>query len=402
MTGLPAQDTADWVFDLELLHHFTTSTCRTFSTDATRADRQRLWQVEVPRQAFAHVFLLHQILAIAASHLAHLHPRSRRAYSLRASHHQSLALQGMRAALAHISPANCHALFAASSLLFIASLAALSAPQPQPQLQPQPPALAPAPTGIHTGFDGFDSLNGLNGSGSGSGPTVDDLVDVFLLVKGIGSVLHSSQALLRTGPLSDLFVDRGGADQASVTLHRVVLALDDLALQIAALSAEGEGGEGAVDAAGGMGGRGEGERERERDDGRGGAERERDYARAVDAPGGADAAVRAVVGGEVARLVAVIRDCAAKTTNPEYRVVAAWPILMADGLVPLLRARNQTALALLSYYCVVFHAAETQGYWFMQGWAAGVVRDIARATGPPWNRHSAWALAWITGHAGMS
>ncbi|KAH6844510.1 hypothetical protein B0I37DRAFT_164637 [Chaetomium sp. MPI-CAGE-AT-0009] len=315
VTGPAEEDTANWVFDLELLHHFTTSTFETFMIEPGRLEVHRLWKMEVPRQAFGHIFLLHQILAVASYHLAHLHPQNRQAYSLRASQHQNAGIRRMRLALSELSPSNCHALFASSSLLFIGSLAAAS-------------------------------TNRVPG-----GPTVDDLVDVLILVKGIGSVLYSSQDLLRSGPLSELFVQHGGTELPNPALDRVVLAVGDFLVEIA---------------------------ETEADD-----------------------RVRAIIHADAYRLVSVIRDSLTKTASPEYRVVAAWPIQTSDDLIPLLRQRNQAALALLSYYCVVFHAAQLQGYWFMQGWAEGVIRDIGRTMTGPWKRHSAWALGWITGHAAM-
>jgi hypothetical protein len=316
VTGPPEEDTAHWVLDLELLHHFTTCTYPTFMIESSRPELNRLWQIEVPKQAFVHVFLLHQILAIASYHLAYLHPQSRQAYALRASQHQNAGIRRMRVALSDITPANCHALFASSSLLFIGSLAALS-----------------------------------SADRTAGGPTVDDIVDVLILVKGIGSVLDSSKELLRSGPLSELFVQHGGPDQPNPALDRVVLAVGDFLVEIA---------------------------ETETDD-----------------------RVRAIIHADAYRLVMVIREALVKSAGPEYRVVAAWPIQMSDDLIPLLRQRNQAALALLSYYCVVFHAAERQGYWFMRGWAPGVIRDISHTMAGPWKRHSAWALGWITGHAAM-
>jgi hypothetical protein len=71
---------------------------------------------------------------------------------------------------------------------------------------------------------------------------------------------------------------------------------------------------------------------------------------------------------------------------------------MSDDFFPLLRQKHPAALALLSYYCVVFHSAELQ-YWFMKGWPKGVVQDICKTITSPWNQHSAWAQGWINAHA---
>jgi hypothetical protein len=317
VTGPPEEETANWVLDLELLHHFTSSAFRTLMLNPGKEDTDGLWQNEIPKQGFVHVYLLHQILAISSYHLAHLHPENGQAYTLRASQHLNAGIRTMRTALSHITPTNCHALFAASALLFIGSLAAWST------------------TGGRTK--------------AAEGPTLDDLVDVLILVKGIGSVLDSSQELLRSGPLSELFFQQAGAEaQPNPALDRVVLAVGDFLVEIAETEAD---------------------------------------------PG-----VRAVIHGAAYRFVSVIRDALLKAPIAEYRVLLAWPIHMSDELIPLLRQRNQAALALLSYYCVVLHSAATQGYWFMQGWAPGVIRDIAASAVGPWKRHSAWALGWIAGH----
>ncbi|KAL2151790.1 hypothetical protein VTH82DRAFT_6888 [Thermothelomyces myriococcoides] len=315
-TGPPQEDTANWVFDLELLHHFVTSTYNTILLDPAQPQICHMWQIEVPKQAFVHVFLLHEILAVASYHLAYLRPESRQAYSLRASQHQNAGIRLMRHALSQLSPSNCHALFASSSLLFIGSLAAAS-----------------------TSRDTLEAL------------TVDDLVDVLILVKGVGTVLYSFQDLIRSGPLSGLFIQPGGSDEPNPALDRVVLAVSDFLVEIAETETDGH--------------------------------------------------VRAIIHADAYQLVSVIRTSLVQTVGPEYRVVAAWPIQMSDDLIPLLRQRNQPALALLSYYCVVLHAAETRGYWFMRGWAPTVIQDIARTMTGPWKRHSAWALGWITGHVAM-
>ncbi|KAH6614395.1 hypothetical protein B0J18DRAFT_446954 [Chaetomium sp. MPI-SDFR-AT-0129] len=313
--GLPEDDTTDWVPDLELLHHFITSTYSTFLLDPARPETGRLWQVVAPKLAFVHVFLLHQMLAVGGYHLAYLHPENRQAYSLRASQHQNAGIRRMRLALSELSPDNCHALFASSSLLFIGALAASSTNR------------------------------------EAATPTIDEVVDVLILVKGVGTVLFSSQDLLRSGPLSALLTQTGCAEQPNPALDRVVLAVGDFLVEIA---------------------------ETETDD-----------------------RVRAIVHTDAYRLVSAIRESLVKVSGPEYRVVAAWPIQTSDDLIPMLRQRNQAALALLSYYCVVLHAAEMQGYWFMEGWAAGVIQDIAKVMTGPYKKHSAWALGWITGHAVM-
>ncbi|OTB00450.1 hypothetical protein M426DRAFT_324313 [Hypoxylon sp. CI-4A] len=60
--------------DLELLHHFTTSTCFTFSTEPMI---RNLWRVNVPRMGFSHHYVLEGVLSLAALHLARIKPQRR-------------------------------------------------------------------------------------------------------------------------------------------------------------------------------------------------------------------------------------------------------------------------------------------------------------------------------------
>ncbi|XXH04524.1 hypothetical protein Hte_010940 [Hypoxylon texense] len=67
---------AGWfsALDLELLHHFTTSTCFTFSSEPMT---RNFWRVNVPRIGFSHQYVLEGILSLAALHLARIKPQRR-------------------------------------------------------------------------------------------------------------------------------------------------------------------------------------------------------------------------------------------------------------------------------------------------------------------------------------
>ncbi|KAI1410598.1 hypothetical protein F5Y13DRAFT_192176 [Hypoxylon sp. FL1857] len=60
--------------DLELLHHFTTSTCFTFSAEPMV---RNFWRVNVPRLGFSYPYVLEAILSLAALHLARFKPQRR-------------------------------------------------------------------------------------------------------------------------------------------------------------------------------------------------------------------------------------------------------------------------------------------------------------------------------------
>jgi hypothetical protein len=102
------------VKDLELFHFYTTTTSLTVSNIP---ERQQLWQQVVPKFAFSHPFLLHGLLAFSALHLAYLTPERRTALRAQAAAHHDAGVSLFRAAMTNITPENCNACFAFSSLL---------------------------------------------------------------------------------------------------------------------------------------------------------------------------------------------------------------------------------------------------------------------------------------------
>ncbi|EFR04779.1 hypothetical protein MGYG_07786 [Nannizzia gypsea CBS 118893] len=104
--------------DLELLHHYTTKTYQTLSNNNEHED---IWKNVIPGEAIKHPFLMHGLLALAALHIIECHDpddeESRRKYSALANKHQNLALATFRPELNNITPLNCHAVFAFSSLI---------------------------------------------------------------------------------------------------------------------------------------------------------------------------------------------------------------------------------------------------------------------------------------------
>ncbi|KAK1830463.1 hypothetical protein QBC39DRAFT_391922 [Podospora conica] len=308
-------DQENWVADLELLHHFTVYTSKSLfpSLSSTPDERNKIWEIAAPKEAFTHVFLLHQLLAIAAFHLAYLEPHRRKKYAVQASQHQSMAIQGVRAALSNISPHNCHSLFAASALLFISALAD-SGPVDQ----------------------------------SFGGPNLNSLLDVFLLVKGVGGVMEEADAELKSGPFAAAFVP---APQGKVG-PRLGQAIHHL---------------------------------------------EHDFHQRVSALSHEDPVLMDVL-AETRNGIDVMRRAVSSSATPEYRILAAWPITMSERYISLLRQRNPVALALLTHYCMIMHATES-GYWYTRGWGRGVMQDISKFMSPPWDRDSVWALEWIAGHS---
>lgn len=116
----PEVTTGEWMQDLELMHHYTAHAYMTMpGLDAAK----QIWGFAVPQEGFKHPHLMHSILSFSANHLAYINLSRASYYHVLASTHQSAALKGLNKALADLGPANCHALFASASLTLMNAFA---------------------------------------------------------------------------------------------------------------------------------------------------------------------------------------------------------------------------------------------------------------------------------------
>ncbi|KAI0123724.1 hypothetical protein BJ170DRAFT_92961 [Xylariales sp. AK1849] len=164
----PFQSAGHLVSDAELIHHWTISTCQTVSK-CVKA--QEVLQKDVPREAFRHEFLFHQVLAFTGHHLAYTNPDQCVSYHLQSSQHQDRALRGLRQVLANtVTDTNCHAVFLASTTLVLSSFSS---------------------------FPAYERFND-------SFPLIGSLMDIFTLVGGIKLVVQSGKHHLHQGPFKAL------------------------------------------------------------------------------------------------------------------------------------------------------------------------------------------------------
>ncbi|KAK5464641.1 hypothetical protein LTS15_001203 [Exophiala xenobiotica] len=105
---------------LQLLHHFVMDMHTSFSLDP---EYQKCYQTTVVKQAFAHPFLMYELLAISALHIGHTNPGRRDYYHTRSTELQSLACSNFNATQEGVSRDNCAALMLFSSLLSLHALA---------------------------------------------------------------------------------------------------------------------------------------------------------------------------------------------------------------------------------------------------------------------------------------
>lgn len=185
-----------WTADLELMHHFTVTTCLTLP----RADKlKQIWQVEVPKSGMNYPFVLHQILVVAALHLGHLRPNERQRFALHASRHQSEGVVGLRKTIANITPESCEALFSASTLLTLSAYATFSQPKGWPDAAVK--------------------------------PTIGDIIDIFSLVRGMNQLLTCCKEALYRGTFSPIFELQPQTGPTTL-LAELVVQLESLRIQV--------------------------------------------------------------------------------------------------------------------------------------------------------------------------
>ncbi|KAJ5273552.1 hypothetical protein N7478_008677 [Penicillium angulare] len=121
-SSVPGQNTdmAIGIAEMELLHHYSTSTCYTI----TRLPiLQTVWRIKVPQFGFSFPFVLHGILAFSALHLAYLRPEHHAHYVDKAEFHHKQALQMVSTIMPNIDEDNAPAIYLFSSLTSLISCA---------------------------------------------------------------------------------------------------------------------------------------------------------------------------------------------------------------------------------------------------------------------------------------
>ena len=121
-----SQTTGINLLHLELLHHFCTETYKTFSPDPRH---QQIWQVTAIKYGLQFPFLMSELLAISALHLAHINISKRDFYHTEATKLQNEGLQTFNRLNKSVNQENVGALLLFASML---SLHLFASPLPQP------------------------------------------------------------------------------------------------------------------------------------------------------------------------------------------------------------------------------------------------------------------------------
>ncbi|KAM0418625.1 hypothetical protein ACHAPT_012428 [Fusarium lateritium] len=300
VTGQEPVEKSTWLTDLELMHHYTSTT---YLTLPRGEELQQVWQVEIPKLALSHVFLLHQVLSVSAHHLAYLHP-DRPSLSICASQHQNKAVVGLRTAVSTISEESCTEIFVASSLLYICAFASFSA------------------------------------QSRGEQPRIDDLLDVFLLVRGMSDILNSYNDALKASKLAILFV-RGDATEPSSILSATVQKL-----------------------------------------------------RQFEIPDAFEPETITLCHESILSAVTWIENCVTTTRTPDLRVAMSWSLSLNPEFMDLVRQHHPVALCIIGHYCVILQQTGLD-HWFLRGWGKPILSDIMEKIDPQWRCLLEWPLAAI-------
>ncbi|KAJ4012553.1 hypothetical protein NW752_008252 [Fusarium irregulare] len=98
---------------MALLHHWTISTCHHIYKNSALS---LTFQLEFPKIAFKHPFVMQAMLGLTALHIAYLEPEQRLSHAAEASRYHNQSLQGFNEALRHANDETANELFAWSSL----------------------------------------------------------------------------------------------------------------------------------------------------------------------------------------------------------------------------------------------------------------------------------------------
>lgn len=334
--------------DFELFTHYTTTTYTTL----TRGVHERIWKIEVPKLAYSHAFLMHNLLSTAAYHLAYteLDEEKRKKRVNDGRNHFSLALSGMGEVLRKdgVTPENCHVVFPASTLLFIGAMC--------------------------SNGPFFNPTNDREQGKTTKAPMIDEFLNIFRTVKGIGTIVSTQQDHLQKGPMGGLF-NRDSCGDVFPSMERLLAQLEGFYRRVASIPYRRPGLFSPP----------------------------YQYDPENQSMSSNDKENSQIILKEIKAMEAAIRIAMGNSRTPEQEVVAVWPINASGEFAEMLEDRgepprprpeppssssafdfsvspppwyrNPIALALLGYYCCLLKESERK-CWFTTDWAEAVIKEV--------------------------
>ncbi|KAF3892350.1 putative C6 finger domain protein [Trichophyton interdigitale] len=202
--------------DSLLLHHYSSITCHTLFRPLDQA-RAYIWQSLVPQLAHLYPFVMHNILSLAAMHLASLLPHPHlllHKYTLLAARHQSHVIKAAQARVAsqQVTSQNCSAVVICSSLLLLYELTILH------------PSYFVSGRVVST-----TTTTTTTTAASSSSSWVDEIVQKMLVMRHLVGLWNISMALFSQGPARCL-LSTGTLDVTSPLAVEVRSSLDRVLL----------------------------------------------------------------------------------------------------------------------------------------------------------------------------
>ncbi|KAH7304266.1 hypothetical protein B0I35DRAFT_445422 [Stachybotrys elegans] len=279
------------MLDLELLHHYSTSTYLTLSADPVS---RNYFLVRVPQLGFSHPYVLYSMLSLAASHLAHFRPESRQFYSAEATARHTAATSLATPLLSEISEANAVPMYFFSTFTLFISFATLRGEE-----------------------DLFFNA--------------DDVMPGWLtLFRGMRTVLESNGRALLSSSISFLFQPRADVGRNWESNEVDLDALSDLQAFIDASTSE----------------------------------HDQERRHLLDAFVDLKRAFYSFYGEDL-------------SNDAKIRSIFTWMYKISDDYINMLRHRNNLALCILAFFCVLLNRLEYN--WWLKGWGTHLIDRIYTA-----------------------
>lgn len=298
-TGAPPLNLAHLELELQWIMH-------THKLFARNEETRKVWEIPVLQEALQSPFLMHGILAISALHLAYLRHDERQAEWISiAIAHKSTALALFSEQLHNIDESN------ARGMMSFAGIAVV-----------------------------FSFASALHCSDSDDGPSLNALIDILILARGVQTVGNQAMEFLRHSNFAPLFniTDPGATvpDDVLTALN----TLDDLNVQY-------------------------------------GQQTEGHDAKSYE------------------RAISTMKELAPFTyAEPtSLTVTGGWAIRAPPEFLEGLKNREPFALVVLAHFCVFLHI--TRENWCIGSWGRRILGEIVLILEADWQRHIKWAVVQV-------
>lgn len=313
-----------WLQDFELLHHYLNHT-KYIVTDHNDVDYVlRVWQEETPKVAFRHDYVMHGLLGFSALHMASQDPAQAQLLRTSAVDHLDKALVLYRQDKRPVDEENANAKFVFTWLVALFAFAI-------------PPSV----------------------------PPIDAIVELFLLVKGIDTVLAETWYWVAQGPFAPILT--GGPSGQAITspaAEGYVHLSSSTAVRNADMRFSYTLPEGMDFGLNHL-----------------------DYMIGVDAMLPDDRRKCALV---LAELKQVYDTVLRAQGNCSIAQILVFPKQDSAAFSQLVKRRVPQALIILAHYCVLLDVLDTR--WWIHGWSSRVLRDILGTLEEQWRTWIEWPV----------